>query len=289
MKIQILSILLLAFVLSACNNEREAPNGLKVRVLKEGTGSYAKPGEFLITSMIVKDPKDSVWRDTHEQNLPMIIPVGEESAIPNETGVESAFRVMKLGDSVAVDVDAKVLFKDQPLPPQLKEGDKMTFVFAVKDITDQAGVTRVQMELQQRQMDEVRVQKDAQLGMDTVAIDSWLAANNIKAIKDKSGMRYVIKRLGKGPRPTVASTVTFTYKGTLMADGSLFDESSTPIVYPLSQLIDGWKICFPLLPKGSAATLYVPSTLGYGSTGYQPGIPPNANLIFEVELIDFTN
>ena len=289
MKIKLLSILLLAVVLSGCKNEREAPNGLKVRVLKEGTGSYAKPGEFLITSMIVKDSKDSVWRDTHEQNLPMIIPVGEESAIPNEKGVESAFRVLKLGDSVAVDVDAKLLFQNQPMPPQVKEGDMMTFVFTVKDITDEAGVNRVQMELQKRMMEESRLQKDSQLGIDTVAIDSWLAAKSITAIKDKSGMRYVVKRMGKGPRPTVASTITFKYKGTLMADGSIFDESSDPVVYPLSQLIDGWKICFPLLPKGSAATLYVPSSLGYGSTGYQPGIPPNANLIFEVELIDFTN
>lgn len=289
MKIKTLSILLMFFVLSACKKEREAPNGLKVRVLKEGTGNYAKPGEFLITSMIIKDAKDSIWRDTHQQNLPMIIPVGEETAIPNEKGVESAFRVMKLGDSVAIDIDAKSLFQDQPLPSQLKEDDKMTFVFAVKDITDEAGVNRVQMELQQRQMEEASKLQEGQLGLDTVAIDSWLAANSINAIKDKSGMRYVVKRMGKGPRPTVASTITFTYKGTLMADGSLFDESSSPVEYPLSQLIKGWQICFPLLPKGSSATLYVPSSLGYGPTGYQPGIPPNANLIFEVELIDFTN
>lgn len=289
MKIKILSFVVLALVAVACNKEREAPNGLKVRVLKEGTGEYAKPGEFLITSMVVKDSKDSIWRDTREQNLPMIIPVGEESAIPNEKGVESTFRVMKLGDSLAVDIDAKALFQDQPLPPQLKPEDKMTFVFVVKDITDQAGVTRVQMELQQRQMEEARKQQADQIIMDTVAIDSWLAANKINAIKDKSGMRYVIKRMGNGPRPTIASTITFKYKGTLMTDGSLFDESSSPVVYPLSQLIAGWQICFPLFPKGTAATLYVPSSLGYGPNGYQPGIPPNANLIFEVELVDFTN
>lgn len=289
MKIQILSVLLVVLVVAACTNEREAPNGLKVRVLKEGTGEYAKPGEFLITSMIVRDPKDSVWRDTHDQNLPMIIPVGEESAIPNEKGVESAFRILKLGDSVAIDIDAKTLFKDQPLPPQLKEGDKMTFVFAVKDITDQAGVTRVQMELQQRQLDDAKAQQASQLAIDTVSIDSWLASKKIQAIKDKSGMRYVITKMGKGPQPTMSSTITFTYKGSLMADGSVFEESSTPVVYPLSQLIDGWKICFPLMPKGTKATLYVPSSLGYGPTGYQPDIPPNANLIFEVELIDFVN
>ena len=66
-----------------------------------------------------------------------------------------------------------------------------------------------------------------------------------------------------------------------------FDESATPIVYPLAQLIRGWQIVFQLFPKGTSATLYVPSPLGYGASGYQPGIPPNANLIFDVELVDF--
>jgi FKBP-type peptidyl-prolyl cis-trans isomerase FkpA/FKBP-type peptidyl-prolyl cis-trans isomerase FklB len=52
-------------------------------------------------------------------------------------------------------------------------------------------------------------------------------------------------------------------------------------------LIQGWQIGFTLLNKGSKATLYVPSSLGYGPNGYPPSIPANANLVFEIELIDF--
>lgn len=287
MKIVTYSILLLTVLAAGCSKEREAPNGLKVKVLKEGTGTYAKPGEFLITSMIIKDSKDSIWRDTHVQNLPMIIPVGEESAAANEKGVESCFRVMKLHDSVAVAVDAKTLFRDQPLPPNVKAEDLITFVFTVNDITDQAGVNRVQMELQQRQMAEARKAQDDQIAGDTVAIDAYLVAKSINAIKDKSGVRYVITKLGTGPKPVATSVVKFRYKGTFLEDGRTFDESATPIEYPLSKLIQGWQIIFPLLPKGSKATLYVPSSLGYGPSGFQPDIPPNANLVFDVELVDF--
>lgn len=287
MKIPFYSLLALAILTASCSKDREAPNGLKVRVLKEGTGTFAKPGEFLITSMIIKDAKDSIWRDTHEQNLPMIIPVGEETAVSTEKGVESAFRVMKMGDSVAVDIDAELMFRDQPLPPQIKAGDKMTFVFAVKEITDQAGVNRISMELQQRQMAEAMKSQQAQIALDTMAIDAYLSERNINAIRDKSGVRYVITKMGKGDKPVLTSTITFNYKGTLMADGSLFDQSSAPVVYPLTRLIQGWQAVFPLMPKGTKATLYVPSSLGYGSTGYPPEIPPNANLIFEVELVDF--
>lgn len=282
-------ILILTVLFCACSSEREAPNGMKIKVLRDGKGSFAKPGEFLVTRMIIKDAKDSIWRDTNSQGIPMIIPVAEEKAMANEKGVESAFRVMKLGDSVSLDIDVKTLFGDQQLPPKLKPEDKLTYVFVVKDISDEAGVTRIQQQIQQQQMMEAQKMAAGQLTIDTVAIDTYLAANNIQAQRDPSGLRYVIKRMGKGPRPTIESTIKVLYKGTLLSDGTMFDQATSPVEWPLTQLVQGWQIGFPLLPKGSTATFYIPSTLGYGQTGYYPDIPPNANLIFEVELIDFTN
>ncbi len=289
MKTTIYSFLILSLLLSACKKDREAPNGMKVRVLKEGTGTYAKPGEFVITSMIIKDAKDSVWRDTHEYNLPMILPVGEESAIATEKGVESVFRVMKIGDSLAIDVEAQTLFRNGPMPSSIKANDLVTYIFTVKDITDQLGVNKIQMELQQRQMEDARQQTNQQLAADTTAIDAYLAANKIDAIKDKSGLRYVLTRKGKGPGPTVNSTVKIKYKGYFFPDGKTFDQSNGPVEYPVNIFIQGWQIGLPLLPKGSAATLYIPSGLAYGVNGYQPDIPPNANLVFEIEMIDFKN
>jgi FKBP-type peptidyl-prolyl cis-trans isomerase len=286
MKISQIGILALVCSM-ACKSEREAPNGLKVNVIKEGTGEFAVPGQFLITSMIIKDAKDSVWRDTHIQDLPMIIPVADETAKPNEKGVESAFRVMKKGDSVSIAIDAKTLFGEQPMPPNVKPEDKMTFVFCVKDVVDQQGVEKIQQELQAKQVEKNRKEQEGRLAMDTVAIDSFLASRSLNAVKDKSGMRYIIQKLGKGAKPTISSTITFKYKGVLMENGMVFDESAAPVVYPLARLIPGWQIVFQLFPKGTSATLYVPSSLGYGVSGYQPGIPPNANLIFDVELVDF--
>lgn len=278
----------LALFAFACSKDREAPNGLKVKVFKEGTGPYAKSGEFIVARMIVKDAKDSVWRDTEEQNVPIIIPIGDDSTMDKEQGVNGAFRVMKTGDSVCVEIDAKTLFGSNPIPPQLKPEDKLKYIFAVRDITDQSGVNMIQRELQEREMARMKSRSDAQLGMDTVALDTYLAERNIKAQRDNSGLRYVVTKMGKGPRPTVASTIKVTYKGMLM-DGKIFDQSKGQVEWPLSQMIDGWKIGFPLLPKGSAAVLYIPSSLGYGENGYYPDIPANANLIFEVELFDVKN
>lgn len=285
MKIAQLSILAFLFCI-ACTSEREAPNGLKVKVLRAGTGEFGAPGDFLVTNMVIKDAKDSVWRDSRDDRYPVIIPIGLATEIANEKGVESAFRILKKGDSVEVAVDAKLLFGDQPMPPMLKEGDKLIYVFTVTDITDQRGINALQKEFQARDYESSRTQSDGQLSLDTLAIDAYLAANKIKAIKDKSGLRYVITQAGKGDRPQLANTIVVNYKGSLMDDGRIFDESKAPFEYPLNGFIRGWQIGFQLISKGAKATFYIPSSMAYGADGYQD-IPPNANLVFEVELVDF--
>ena len=269
----------------ACSNEREAPNGLKVKVLRKGEGSFAAPGEFLVMSMVIKDSKDSVWKDTRMEGVPLIVPVGKKSQIDSEKGVESALRVLKKGDSVRIDIAVKTFFEGRPMPPNLRQEDMMSLFLSVSDITDQRGVIAIQQQLRAEQFEENRKLQGEQLVLDTVAIETYLASRKVNATRDKSGLRYVITQLGKGAKPALSSKVRVKYKGSFMENGEVFDQGE--ITYPLKDLIQGWQIIFQLLPKESKAMLYIPSTLGYGVNGYPPGIPPNANLVFEVELIDF--
>jgi len=123
-----------------------------------------------------------------------------------------------------------------------------------------------------------------QLQSDLATIDAYLDEHNIDAQQDPDGLiRYVIHEDSVGGvRPTLDSCVTATYKGILMAGGTSFDSGTAS--FPLSAVIDGWKIGMPLLNEGDSATIYVPSGLGYGYYGYEPRIPRNANLIFHVRL-----
>lgn len=123
-----------------------------------------------------------------------------------------------------------------------------------------------------------------QLQSDIAAIDNYLAANNIDAIEDASGIRYVLRfdSVG-GIKPTIDSCVTANYSGRLLSTGVEFDKG-TNISFPLSGVIDGWKLGIPLLNEGDSATLYIPSGLAYGYYGYPPEIPSNANLIFHVAI-----
>lgn len=137
--------------------------------------------------------------------------------------------------------------------------------------------------------DDAELSEAEQLKKDVATIDKYLADNNITAQTDDSGLRYVVTTAGTGIKPTVASTITVKYVGKFLDGGAIFDQSTAGVSFPLANLIKGWQIGFPLLNKGSKATLYIPSGLGYGKQGYPGSIPSNANLIFDVELIDVRN
>ena len=121
---------------------------------------------------------------------------------------------------------------------------------------------------------------------DIAAIDGYLDGLLQVAVEHPSGIRYVIVQAGTGVGPCLESFMSVTYTGKLLSNGTVFDSSSAPISFNLSQLILGWQIGLLEANRGTKMTLYIPSGLAYGSNA-QPGIPANSNLIFEIELVDF--
>ena len=92
---------------------------------------------------------------------------------------------------------------------------------------------------------------------------------------------------GNGATPKSSDTVTVNYRGTLV-DGTEFDSSykrGQPATFPVGGVIKGWTEALQLMKVGSKYQLFIPASLAYGEQG-RPGIPPNATLIFEVELMD---
>ncbi|WP_194767979.1 peptidylprolyl isomerase [Tamlana sp. I1] len=108
--------------------------------------------------------------------------------------------------------------------------------------------------------------------------------------KTDSGLRYQIIQNGAGATAEKGKTVSVHYKGQL-PDGTVFDSSykrNAPIDFPLGlgQVIAGWDEGIQLLKVGDKARFVIPSHLGYGSRGAGGVIPPDATLIFDVELMD---
>ncbi|WP_298533237.1 peptidylprolyl isomerase [uncultured Algibacter sp.] len=108
--------------------------------------------------------------------------------------------------------------------------------------------------------------------------------------KTESGLRYQILQEGNGAKAEKGQTVSVHYKGQL-SDGTVFDSSykrNEPIDFPIGvgQVIPGWDEGIQLLSVGDKARLVIPSHLGYGSAGAGGVIPPDATLVFDVELMD---
>lgn len=106
-----------------------------------------------------------------------------------------------------------------------------------------------------------------------------------------SGLRYVVTEEGSGEKtPSKGATVKAHYTGKLL-DGTKFDSSydrGQPIEFPVGsgRVIKGWDEAFLSMKKGEKRVLIIPPELGYGPAGRGP-IPPNATMVFDVELVDF--
>lgn len=128
---------------------------------------------------------------------------------------------------------------------------------------------------------------DARHNEELMIIDQYITDNGLDAESTESGLHYVITKEGNGEHPFIESLVDVRYKGYFL-DGTVFDEvgGSDSIEFYLWQVIKGWQEGIPKLSKGGEGTLIIPSRLGYGSNP-PAGIPADAILIFDVELIDF--
>jgi FKBP-type peptidyl-prolyl cis-trans isomerase FkpA len=117
------------------------------------------------------------------------------------------------------------------------------------------------------------------------AIDK--AAKEKGAVKTSSGMVYRSLKDGKGMSPNAASTVEVNYRGTL-TNGKEFDSSykrNQSISFPLRGVIPCWTEGVQKMKVGGKAKLVCPPELAYGARGAGSDVPPNATLIFEVELL----
>jgi FKBP-type peptidyl-prolyl cis-trans isomerase FkpA len=113
------------------------------------------------------------------------------------------------------------------------------------------------------------------------------AAKEEGAVVTSTGLVYRAVKEGGGAQPGAADTVKVHYKGAF-PDGKEFDSSysrGTPIEFPLSRVIPCWTEGVQLMKVGGKAKLTCPSAIAYGPRGAGGVIPPNATLVFEVELL----
>jgi FKBP-type peptidyl-prolyl cis-trans isomerase len=123
------------------------------------------------------------------------------------------------------------------------------------------------------------------------AIQKYLKDNNITPTTTlPSGLIYIEKQAGSGPKPAEGKKVKVQYTGKLL-DGTVFDSSverGQPYEFPLGRkaVIEGWDLGIALMNEGGKAILIIPSKLAYKDKGAGDVIPPFSPLVFDVELVE---
>jgi FKBP-type peptidyl-prolyl cis-trans isomerase len=125
-----------------------------------------------------------------------------------------------------------------------------------------------------------QAQKDKQMIFDAVKEKEFDTTGS------KEGVYYHILQQGTGENISVSDTVTIFYKGYLLKDGSIFDQTKEkPAVFPLKRLIKGWQIAIPMVKVGGKIRIFIPSGLSYTIRSRSKDIPPNSVLVFDIEVL----
>ncbi len=146
----------------------------------------------------------------------------------------------------------------------------------------QTVMAAVQQEIQDRE-NQMR-QASAEMG-DKYRVD-YAKQDGVESTAN--GVLYKVMAAGDGAIPTLENSVTVHYRGTLI-DGTEFDSSynrNEPTTFPLGSIIPGWQEVLQLMKAGSKWEVVIPPQLAYGVNGAPPAIPPNATLVFEIELLE---
>ena len=279
-----LFIIATIFFSSCTNNVKELENGVSLKYFKNGSGDFVENGEIIMFNLLYYDnegneqfrsqpnepvlqQKDSLW-----ENIPFL----------------NVISTLKEGDSVffQLSLDQFLGFIPGANYPDSLGSELMSFYAGIEDI-----MTREEFEnYQKEQYEKMKMNDDQQLSIDLELIDNYLKENNIEAIKTESGLRYVVQKEGEGRNAAPGDNVSVHYTGMLL-NGEVFDSSleRQPLSFTLGQgmVIQGWDEGISYFNKNAKGTIYIPSYLGYGVRGAGGAIPPNAVLVFEIELIDY--
>lgn len=131
-------------------------------------------------------------------------------------------------------------------------------------------------------------EKEEKLAKEQAAAKEKCQKEFENATTTPSGLKYLVLTEGIGNQPTATSEVTVHYTG-MFLNGKVFDSSverGEPTTFPLNRVIPGWTEGVQLMKEGAKYKFYIPSNLAYGERGAGGVIPPNTDLIFEVELIN---
>ena len=253
-------VLALAVLFAACQQESTVTtdSGLQYEIINRGSGEQPQMGDKVTVhySGYLNDSAKTKFDSSLDRDQPFTFKLGKGQVIP---GWDEGISLLSVGDKAVLNIPAHLAYGERGaggiIPPNAN------LIFEVELLSFETPDPIIAFDVS---------------GKDTITTDS--------------GLKYIIVQEGEGVTPYASQFVSVHYTGYL-TDGNIFDSSidrGEPIAFPVGvgRVIPGWDEGLMLLNKGAKARLIIPSQLGYGEQGAGNFIPPNATLIFDVELLE---
>jgi len=279
---------------------KKAEGGLQYKIISNEKGKLLKNGNFFeiqFDQVYSGAGKDSVLFDSKTVSN-QIVSLDSNTIPP---AYYKIFSESRNGDSIVVKQSTDSIMKGGNTPPFIKKGAfiiahyKIVNVFETKELADAA--YQKQMELAKTR-DSIKAIE--QIKVDDKIITEYLNKNKINAVKAPQGTYVEIIAPGAGDAVDTSKVLKVNYTGKVLGTDKAFDSNTDSAfghmeVLPVNMgaipgtpgsVIKGWTDGLSLLKKGGKAKLYIPSSLAYGPRGAGGQILPNANLMFDVEVVD---
>ncbi len=229
---------------------------LKYVIIEPGSGSLAQFGDNAYIHYTGYLPDGSIFDSSVKKGDAVRITVGSKQVIE---GWDLGLFLMKKGTKIKLYIPPKLAYGNEGYKNLVPENSPIILDLEMVDLIPPAPIAK------------------------------W-NSDGKQIIETPSGLKYVIFDPGEGNSILPDNIVTVHYSG-YFVDGKLFDSSVKrlePIRFPVGtgSVIDGWDEGLQLMRKGSKFQLIIPSDLGYGAAGAPPQIPPDTDLIFDIEILD---
>lgn len=298
---KILLVLGIAVAFTSCKQFKQGEGDMFYKFHEDKEGPTVKDGDFIVFKFIQKTEDDSVMYNSSDYERPAMT-IKQK---PGFTGdMFTAIGMLSEGDSASfkISIDSLVNKLGMPKPENVK-GKYMVYTFKIDKVIPKGKLNDA--DFQAKVEEFIKVESDKAKNSEAGKIKNYIDKEKLKPTTTASGLNYVITGESKnGVKAKPGDTVVVDYTGKFLS-GKVFDTSIEavakkegtyvaqrpyqPIRIPVgvgSGIIQGWEEALMLFPKGTKATLILPSKLAYGEQGSAPSIQPFTPLIFEIHIVD---